>query len=235
MNYSVSGDGPELPSIFVGRTSGRVNDGLVLPNGTVMLGGDFGTVGGQNCKAIAAFSSEGVWLPNSAPTLAGGVFATPEVKSFAMTQDGVMVAGNFDTIGGRNLGHVAKLGFDGKVDTSFTTSLTDDTRAVAVRCDGMMAGGGVFSFIKGVRRSSVAQFYPGAPTAIRMVAPVILPNGQAVVRSGVVPGKRYTMESSSDLIHWSVLKTIVPTYTLDQWTDPAATSVPNRFYRLTEK
>jgi hypothetical protein len=63
-------------------------------------------------------------------------------------------------------------------------------------------------------------------------APTRLSNGQFQFNFSGNPGQNYTLQASSDLVNWSSLITLNSSNSSYTFTDPAASGMPKRFYRV---
>jgi hypothetical protein len=70
------------------------------------------------------------------------------------------------------------------------------------------------------------------PSKPVLSAPVRLSNGQFQFNFSGNPGQNYTLQASSDLVNWSSLMTTNSSNSSYTFTDPAATGMPRRFYRV---
>ena len=71
----------------------------------------------------------------------------------------------------------------------------------------------------------------GPPKPV-LSAPTRLGNGQFQFSFSGNPGQNYTLQASSDLVNWSSLITLNSSNSSYTITDPAAASMPRRFYRV---
>lgn len=124
----------------------------LLPNGDMLIGGAFQTVGGQPRRALARLKSDGAldpaqgdWIPNTSP--AGIVYA------LAAQPDGkVWVGGTFFGVQGRN--YLFRLTAEGAVDTTFpdvgfNTANGGGVRALRFTADGRLWIGGATATVRG--------------------------------------------------------------------------------------
>lgn len=133
----------------------------LLPDGRVMVGGQFSTYNGTSRDGIARLmadgSLDGTFNPGtgiSSPTnrIILGITLLPTGK--------MLVNGRFLNYNGVNRGHAARLNNNGTLDTSFTGGANDFIRCLAVMSDGRIVVAGGFSRSIGVDQSRVARWHP---------------------------------------------------------------------------
>ena len=147
-----------LDESFVGpalnNTSSVVVKALsVQPDGKVMMGGIFDTVGGQARKGVARLNANGSLDTNFVdPQLNGGISA------FVRQADGkLLLAGSFNSVGG-HAGSVARLHASGRLDTAFVAPVFGGgIHQLAVQADGKLMVGGLFSTVGGQARNNLAR------------------------------------------------------------------------------
>lgn len=131
------------------------------PDGKVLIGGDFTTVGGVTRNRIARLNADG----NADTTFDTSVGANDKVYAVALQPDGkVIVAGVFTSVNGVTRNRVARLNFDGSLDTSFNPSANSNVSnasssvfAVIVQPDGKILIGGTFTVVNGLARNRIAR------------------------------------------------------------------------------
>jgi len=101
------------------------------PDGKILVGGAFSSIGGRSRNRIARFNSDG------SPDEAFNPGADADVSAIAVQPDGkILVGGSFNSIAGGTRTHIARLNASGSLDSSFTSSEDDHVYAVAVQPDG---------------------------------------------------------------------------------------------------
>lgn len=128
----------------------------VLAGGSVLVGGQFNSIGGQTRERIARLDAiTGAADGFNAGSVNGGVL------SIAVQADGnFVVVGNFTVIGGQNRNHIARLDpATGAADT-FDPNPTGQPYVVALQPDGKVLVGGQFSVIGGQTRRGIARLDP---------------------------------------------------------------------------
>ena len=112
----------------------------LLPNGKLVIGGDFTEVNGQAHNHIARINLNG--------SLDSGFDADINDRVFALIlqPDGkLLVGGRFTQVNGRSANHVARLNADGSVDLAFNAFTNDDVMSMALQTDGKIIVAGSFS------------------------------------------------------------------------------------------
>jgi uncharacterized delta-60 repeat protein len=132
----------------------------VQPDGAIVVGGGFYSIGGQSRAHLARLSAAG------AVDLSFNPGANNNVNCVALQPDGkILVGGDFTTIGGQPRTNLARLLPTGALDTSFNHALEDNGGDVVIytlvlQADGKILVGGQFSSINGVARGNVARLLP---------------------------------------------------------------------------
>lgn len=230
-NYNRNGSGPMRSSGF-----SSIYDAVVLSDGSAIVAGVAGDAGTHPFRGLARYTPNGEWDPTFAPEFTGG---QSTIYSIALVPGPkLMVGGHFDAVNGRGMGRLVRLMMDGSVDPEFRTELKagikDHAKAVAVRCDGMVAVAGPFTFIGGAPRTQIAQFQPDDPKVARLCAPTTQSDGNRIIASAVQPGKMYELQSSSDLTSWRLELIRRAKSTLHLWSTTHSPTHQARFYRLIE-
>jgi uncharacterized delta-60 repeat protein len=182
---------------------GADDSGLVLaiamqPDGKILVGGMFSTLGGFSCKGIARLMPDGSIDPGF--TCSTGI-NSQRVDALAVLPDGkILVGGYFDFIDGLGTSHygLVRLFPDGTVDTTFDpqTQWGDWIYAISVLPDGKIMVAGIFSSIGGQACGNVARLYSdgtadptfSADVGSAILAMVVQPDGKVVVAGEISPG-----------------------------------------------
>ncbi len=153
----LTADGLIDPTFDPGQGPNRVVRALAVGgNGSIVLGGDFLTVGGVSRPGIARLTADG----SLDPTFDPGAGAPGGVLAVAVQPDGKVVAGGtFSSAGGANYPFLARFNADGTIDRSFNTGTGPDAavRSVAVGGDGKIIIGGAFTKVNNVDRGRIAR------------------------------------------------------------------------------
>jgi uncharacterized delta-60 repeat protein len=122
------------------------------PDGKIVIGGNFTTVGGVTRNNIARLNADG--------TLDTGfdLGANYLVRRTAVQVDGkIVIGGNFTMVGGVARNNIARLNADGTLDLGFNPNANSQVHGMALQADGQIVIGGFFTAIGGVPRSRMAR------------------------------------------------------------------------------
>ncbi len=172
---------------------------VVQPDGKVLAGGAFTTLGGGGAGTVAR-NHIGRLYGDGTPETAFDPGANLTVYTLAVQADGeILAGGNFTTIGGGGIGstarqRIARLKLDGTVDATFDAGASAAVYAIAVQPDGEILVGGNFTTLGGggsgtTARSGIgrlnpdgtvdASFNPGANGTVFALA--VQPDGKILV------------------------------------------------------
>jgi uncharacterized delta-60 repeat protein len=148
-----------LDTAFDPRISGStfyvVNSIAVLPDGKILVGGDFATVSGQTRNNIARLDPT-TGLADSFNPNANGI-----VYSIAVQADGkILAGGRFTNIGGEARQGLARLDPTTGLVDSFNPQNDGGVWSLAVQTDGKILAGGYFTTIGGQTRNGIARLDP---------------------------------------------------------------------------
>jgi uncharacterized delta-60 repeat protein len=163
---------------------------LVQPDGHILVGGHFSSVGGRTQNGVARFNPDG----SRDGTFHPGTGTTAFVWALALQPDGkILAAGAFETFDRKPCRRLARLKSDGTVDAAFNTGSGADGSifSVALQTDGKILLAGDFNRLNQMERNRVARlnrdgsvdptFNPGAGpnTGIRCLA--LQPDGKILI------------------------------------------------------
>lgn len=167
----------------------EVNCAIVQEDGKIIVGGDFGQIGGLVRAQLARIHPDGTADSTfSANITFEGTWS--RVAALALQPDGkVVVGGRFNRIGGIARTNLARLNANGTVDASFNPAPSEMVETLAIQDDGKILVGGGFGTIGGATRASIARlnadgsvdssFNPGADSAVYSLA--VQPDGKILV------------------------------------------------------
>ncbi len=137
-----------LVSTFTPQT---LNNGAttirVLADKSVLVGGNFSTVGGVTHPLFTKLSSTGVPVSGAWSAASPGGATGNMVYDFELLPDGdIMMAGDFTAVQGSSYNNLARLNSDGTVDTGYTsTSFNGLIRTIVRLANGQYLVGGNFT------------------------------------------------------------------------------------------
>jgi Domain of unknown function (DUF5122) beta-propeller len=104
-------------------------------------------------------------------------------RSMALVSDGIIVGGDFSTVGLQNLPRagLVKIRFDGSVDPNFIVNTTDVTTVISAGMDEVLVAGG-FTSIGGVARTGIAKLSTAGAGLVLSNWNPILNNAAGAVR-----------------------------------------------------
>jgi uncharacterized delta-60 repeat protein len=128
----------------------------IQADGNILIGGFFVTVNGVARNGIARLTATGTLDTTFLNGLAGPNTPTLDM---ALQPDGkIIMVGDFTTVNGTPLGHVARLNTDGSVDATFGNGLAgadSNVLGVGLAADGKIYIGGWFSTFNGVAMTPI--------------------------------------------------------------------------------
>ena len=129
------------------------------PDGKVLLGGTFTTLGGQPRTSLARLNLDGTLDATFNPLVAG---AASWIFSLAVQPDGrILVGGAFTSVCGQARTNLARLNPDGTLDLSFNVPVAGlSVKCLALQPDGKVMLGGEFTSVLGQPRSNLARLNP---------------------------------------------------------------------------
>ena len=140
-------------------TGSAVMTTAVQPDGKMIIGGSFTTVGGAAHRNIARLHADG------SVDASFNASADTAVYSVAVQADGkIVLGGDFVVVNGAARNRIARLNASGSVESTTTfspvTGLNGSVNSVAVQADGKIVLGGNFTTIDGTARGGIARLNP---------------------------------------------------------------------------
>jgi uncharacterized delta-60 repeat protein len=130
----------------------------LLPDGRIVLGGDFVSFNGVACNRLIRLDAQGNIDPNFDPALG----PNGPVSSMAIQPDGRMIiAGNFTNCSGGICRNVARLEPDGSLDDSFdqVSGPDGEVHALGLQPDGMVLVAGAFTDYDGWFKPGISRLW----------------------------------------------------------------------------
>ena len=141
------------PNFDPNASGGGVYSSAAQPDGKILIGGAFTTVGGELQRFVARLKIDGSLDQSFAPDVDGIVY------SLELQPNGkILIAGNFNSVQGITRSGVARLNSDGSLDSSFIDpNVNNSINKLDLQSDGKVVIGGAFSSVNGVTRTRVAR------------------------------------------------------------------------------
>jgi uncharacterized delta-60 repeat protein len=194
----VNNDG-SLDPTFDPSINGAVDSVQPLPDGSVIVGGNFSSVQvggayliGGSFAHVGGNAAANLSLLNNDGTYNSQYSANPNgpINAIAAQPNGqTLVGGSFTTIGGGTASNIARLNTDGTIDGSFSAPANATVNAIGLQANGQLLVGGAFTTISGQNSPYLARlgstgaadasFAPVVNAAVDSV--VVQPNGQIVI------------------------------------------------------
>lgn len=208
----------------------------------IVLGGDFTQVAGQPHGALARLHADG-----SLDTSFNPVIERPAAPSrlyvhdlLALPNGQVLVGGGFTQVQGVPRNGLALLNEDGSLDASWDAgtavsfgvgaglSDTIDTRLVfAPAPDGSLFIGGALTTGESI---GLLRLLPAGASRLALSSPRS-PDGSQGFQLFGDAGRRYLIQTSTDLLNWIAFTNLTVQETVTTFTDSEAAAVLHRFYR----
>jgi uncharacterized delta-60 repeat protein len=164
--------------------NGAVNAVVVQPDGRIVIGGAFTTLGTSSRRYVARLFADGT----TDTTFVAWTSST--VAALALQPDGRMLLGGaFTTVNGVVRNYVARVNADGTLDTGFNPGASTTVYAISLQPDGSILIGGSFVTVSGTARVRLARlsstgmldtgFVADASGIVWSIAPT--PDGGAIV------------------------------------------------------
>lgn len=145
----------QFPDSFSPAASSTVRAIVVQPDGKILAGGGFATIGGFGQQCIARLEASGVVDTEFSPSANATVVCT------ALQSDGkILLGGYFTSIAGQPRSRLARLNRDGSLDATFNPGVDGDVNCLAIQPDGNILVGGYFSIIGGAGHTNIARLTP---------------------------------------------------------------------------
>ncbi len=126
------------------------------PDGKILVGGAFNSIGGEMRNCIARLGATTGLADSFDPNASLGSGAT--VNSISVQTDGkILAGGSFDFIGGQTRHHIARLDAITGLADSFDPNADNGIQSIVVQADGKILAGGFFSIIGGQTRNRIAR------------------------------------------------------------------------------
>ena len=148
----LTGTGLQADSTFNLAANQRVYSLALQPNGRILVGGLFTSIGGQTRNRIARLNADG------SVDASFNADVNSQVTTLALQPDGkILIGGHFSSIGGQTFNRIARLNENGSVDAGFNPNANIYVSSLVLQPDGKILVGGLFSIIGGQSRGRIAR------------------------------------------------------------------------------
>ncbi|HEX8195296.1 MAG TPA: choice-of-anchor Q domain-containing protein [Pyrinomonadaceae bacterium] len=135
-----------------------VHEILLLPDGKILISGDFNNVGGQPRSKVARLNSDGTLDASFQTPDIAGLGTNDDVFALGRQPDGkILIGGYFTSVGGVARNALARLNADGSLDASFAPSVNGTVTEIALQPDGKIVIAGYFTSVGGQTRNRLAR------------------------------------------------------------------------------
>jgi uncharacterized delta-60 repeat protein len=191
----VSPDDPFAPIVAAGpMDSGIVETLLPQPDGKIILGGYFSSIGGERRINIGRLNPDGTLDTEFRSDTEIGVWQNAQVNAVALQVDGrILVGGRFTTVAGQSRSNLCRLWPDGALDAGFNCQTDGAVENILVRPDGKILLSGGFTHVNGETHVRVARVWPdgavdrsflaGVNESVRAIA--LGPNGSVLLAGSI--------------------------------------------------
>lgn len=138
-----------------GGSSPAVYSTALQPDGKIVIGGSFTSVGGAGRNRIARLNPDGTLDEAFNPGASG------TVRGVAVQADGkIIVAGQFGSVAGTTRNRLARVSPEGALDDGFDPNMNSHVNGVALQTDGKIIVGGEFTAVGSETRNYIARLDP---------------------------------------------------------------------------
>ncbi|UQB68036.1 T9SS type A sorting domain-containing protein [Epilithonimonas zeae] len=131
-----------------------INSIIVLPDGKILIAGYFTTYNGISRNRIARLNTDGS-LDASFNYVTG---ANSNIEDIILQTDGkILIAGDFSTFNNITARSIARLNYDGTLDTNFLGNGSSTISSIALQKDGKIIIGGYFTTYNGTSINRIAR------------------------------------------------------------------------------
>ncbi len=132
-----------------------VNSLALQPDGSILVGGSFTSLGGQARTNIGRLNGNGSVDVDFNPG-AGDFYSG--VAAIAVQSNGkILVAGGFTTLAGQMVTNIGRLKADGALDPFFNSGANSGVTCLALLADGRILAGGAFTNLAGATRTLIGR------------------------------------------------------------------------------
>lgn len=145
---------------FTASAGASISALAIQPDGKILVGGGFDTVGGTARNGIARINADGTIDTTFDPGSGTGMFGGGPNR-FALQLDGkVLMSGFFNSVNGTTRNGLARLNSNGSLDIAFNPTPNFDMRTLLLLPDNKILIGGGFTNVNGTSIRGVARLNP---------------------------------------------------------------------------
>jgi uncharacterized delta-60 repeat protein len=217
-----------LDTNFAVTADGNVDSFAVQPDGRVVIAGGFTSINGQSRSRIARLNANGTLDTMFQNGMAG---ADSYVNRVVVAPNGkVIVGGQFAMMNGVGCTNLARLNSDGSLDTNFLADVDSFPEQMVVQPDArIIIEGSYITTVNGRSRNRIARLQSSK-------APIIFNPGNSggifSFNIAAVAGVTYGVQTSTNLINWSLLQVTNAAEDGLNFTAGSAGLYPHRFFRV---
>jgi uncharacterized delta-60 repeat protein len=222
-----------LDTTLVAAIDGSVNSIVVDPDDRILAGGSFLNVNITRCPGLVRLLPTGA-LDTSFNT-GQGPNAAVHAVAVQPVDASILIGGDFTTYDDIDRHHVARLLPDGMLDSRFDIGSGADAtiRAVTLSPDNTVVIGGDFLTVNGLPRRGIARLHAEAPASLDIYRLTRIA-GQWTVEFHSLPGVRYALLASTNLVNWTQVSSDIATGDICILSDPGPADLMRCFYRITQ-
>jgi uncharacterized delta-60 repeat protein len=169
-------------------SGGVVNVLAIQPDGKILVGGTFTSIGGVLRTNLARLSTNGIVDTTFDPAprgISGRPWGYPgAVQCLALQPDGkILLGGTFSSVAGQTRDSFVRLNADGSIDPGFNPDANSSVLSLVIQADGKILVGGSFTRMGGQSCTNVARLNPDGSLDTRFTpGSVIGPAGRFQVQ-----------------------------------------------------
>ncbi|WP_233553748.1 HYR-like domain-containing protein [Algoriphagus lacus] len=144
-----------------------------MPDGKILIVGDFTTFNGVSRNRIARLNSNG----SLDVSFNIGSGANQRVFRIGLQSDGkILIGGGFTSYNGVSINRIARLNLDGSLDSSFNpgTGANEQINSIVTQTDGKILLGGILTNYNGINRGRIVRIYGDPVIEVDTEAPVLI-------------------------------------------------------------
>ena len=192
--------------------AGRVTAVAAMPDGRLIVAGEFSSVDGESRVRVARLLPGGSPDPTFVPavlTSNSGYSSNPAVRAIAVQADNrIILAGSFSSFNGAIRNNIVRLNADGTIDGAYNPAPNGSVNSVAVDSAGRLVAGGEFTTIGGGAAPRLARlaidgaldstFQPAIPADCIYVKAIVIDSSGKIAYSAALSGSQKLARLQAD-------------------------------------